>query len=578
VASTAAGSTGALTDAVRNHYYQAGWWRRTTVLDDFLKLAAARPDAEAIVSYRSDPSRGGPGQQPHRLTYGELADLVDRCAAGLLDLGVQRGDVVSMQLPNGWEFAALTFACARLGAAVNPLVPILRHRELSFILDRTASRVCVVPHTFRGFAHGELLSDLARELPGLEHPFVVGCPAGTPLPAGTASFEAHFIDRPHPGPGDSDNQLAAELDARRPQGDDVAEIQFTSGTTGEPKGVVHSWNTVWSAARVWPEVLGLGPQDVGFMASTLAHQTGFLYGVVVPMSQGMTVVFQDIWDPAEFIRICDREQVTYTVGATPFVLDAVAAQRDICASLESLRYFGCGGAPIPPHLVTASQEVLGAELVAVWGMTENGIVTCTRPGDPAEVVSDSDGVPVPWMEIRVVSPDGVELPAGEVGHLQVRGASQTLGYFQRPDLYQAALHPADDGGPPWFDTGDLARRRAEDRGIRIAGRAKDLVIRGGENVPVVEVEAVLYSHPKVREVAVVGVPDDRLGERACAVVAPVDAADPPALAELVAHCERAGMARQFWPERLDLLDEMPKTPSGKIQKFVLRERLAAPAG
>jgi cyclohexanecarboxylate-CoA ligase len=320
-------------------------------------------------------------------------------------------------------------------------------------------------------------------------------------------------------------------------------------------------------------VLGLGAGDVAFMASTLAHQTGFLYGVIVPMSMGMTVVFQDVWDPAEFIRICDRERVTYTVGATPFVLDAVAAQRDIGASLETLRYFGCGGAPIPPHLVAASQEVLGAELIAVWGMTENGIVTCTRPGDPVEVVSDSDGIAVGWMEIRVVSPDGVELPPGEVGHLQVRGASQTLGYFQRPDLYEDALRPADDDRGPWFDTGDLARRRPEDGGIRIAGRAKDLVIRGGENVPVVEVEAVLYNHPKVFEVAVIGVPDERLGERACAVVAPADPADPPTLAELVAECERAGMARQFWPERIEICKEMPKTPSGKIQKFVLREQL-----
>jgi cyclohexanecarboxylate-CoA ligase len=569
--STDTSAHGSLSEVVRDRYHQAGWWRESTVLDDFLAVAAARPDAPAIVSYRVDPNRTGPAPAPHRLTYGELGELVDRCAVALLDLGVESGDVVSMQLPNSWEFVALALAAARVGAAVNPLVPILRHRELSFILGRTASRVCVMPHMFRGYPHGQLLSDVAKDLPQLEHAFVVGSPDETPLPAGTESFEAHFLGRTA-----ADPEQIATLDARRPKGDDVAEIQFTSGTTGEPKGVVHSWNTVWSAARVWPEVLGLGAGDVAFMASTLAHQTGFLYGVIVPMSMGMTVVFQDVWDPAEFIRICDRERVTYTVGATPFVLDAVAAQRDIGASLETLRYFGCGGAPIPPHLVAASQEVLGAELIAVWGMTENGIVTCTRPGDPVEVVSDSDGTPVPWMEIRVVSPDGVELSPGEVGHLQVRGASQTLGYFQRPDLYQDALRPADDDRGPWFDTGDLARRRPEDGGIRIAGRAKDLVIRGGENVPVVEVEAVLYNHPKVFEVAVIGVPDERLGERACAVVAPADPADPPTLAELVAECERAGMARQFWPERIEICKEMPKTPSGKIQKFMLREQLSAP--
>jgi cyclohexanecarboxylate-CoA ligase len=190
------------------------------------------------------------------------------------------------------------------------------------------------------------------------------------------------------------------------------------------------------------------------------------------------------------------------------------------------------------------------------------------------------------MEVRIVAPDDPdgergELAPGEVGLLQARGASQTTGYFQRPDIYEAALHPAGDGGADWFDTGDLARRRPEDGGIRIAGRAKDLVIRGGENVPVVEVEAVLYTHPRVRECAIVGIPDERLGERACAVVVAGGAGegdgdvegDALTLEELVAHCEAAGMARQFWPERLELVDEMPKTPSGKIQKFLLRERL-----
>jgi cyclohexanecarboxylate-CoA ligase len=577
--------------AVAERYHRAGWWRERTVVDDFLDVVAARPDAPAVVSYRA----GHP--EPHRLTYAELGRLVDRFAGALLNLGVGRGDVVSLQLPNGWEFAALTLACGRIGAIVNPLVPIFRHRELSFILGKTRSRVCVVPRTFRGFAHGELLADLARELPDLEHAFVLDgdrsdpMPAGTP--AGTKSFEAQFLDQRW----EDDPGLGDVLAARRPAGDDVAEIQFTSGTTGEPKGVVHTWNTLWSAARVFPEALGVSSGrhpdrgvgdgegaderdgDVAFMASTLAHQTGFLYGLLVPMGWGLPVVYQDVWDPRAFVQLCDTERISYTMGATPFVMDAIAAQSDIGASLATLRLFGCGGAPIPPHLVAASQEVLGAELIAVWGMTENGIVTCTRPGDPVEVVANSDGVPVPWMELRIVSLDGDPLPPGEIGHLQVRGANQAVGYFGRPDLYEASLRPADDDpGDPWFDSGDLAWRRHQDGGVRISGRAKDLVIRGGENVPVVEVEAVLYTHPAVREVAVVGYPDDRLGERTCAVVAPEDPDRPPSLADLVAHCEAAGMARQFWPERLVLVDEMPKTPSGKIQKFVLRERVREAAG
>ena len=213
-----------------------------------------------------------------------------------------------------------------------------------------------------------------------------------------------------------------------------------------------------------------------------------------------------------------------------------------------------------------AREDLGAELIAIWGMSENGVPTTTRPGDEIEVVSRSDGRPVPWMEVRVVDEFGGEVPSGEVGRLLVRGAAQSVGYFRRPDLFQAAVDAAG-----WFDTGDLARERP-DGGIRIAGRTKDIIVRGGENVPVVEVEAVLYAHPRVREVALVGVPDARLGERGCAVIVPEGA--PPTLAELRDHLDRAGMAKQFWPERVEIVGELPKTPSGKVQKH----RLRAPAG
>jgi cyclohexanecarboxylate-CoA ligase len=277
---------------------------------------------------------------------------------------------------------------------------------------------------------------------------------------------------------------------------------------------------------------------------------------------GMKVVYQDLWDPAAMLEIVDAEGVSWTVGATAFAMDMIAAQRAKPASLETFRFFICGGAPIPPRVVTDAHDVLGAELVAVWGMTENMIVTTTRPGDPAELVGDSDGIPVDWMEIRVVDDAGDEVPIDGVGHLQVRGPSQCLGYFARPDLYAAASTPDD-----WFDTGDLARRRP-DGGIRIAGRTKDLVIRGGENIPVVEIESVLYTYPGVRDVAVIGVPDERLGERACAVV--VADGPPPALADLTAFLQGKGVAKQFWPERLEIVAEMPKTPSGKIQKFQLR--------
>ena len=334
----------------------------------------------------------------------------------------------------------------------------------------------VVPDRFRGHDHAAMALGLRDELAELGHVVVVGDP-GDALDFGRLIDDA-WDDLPG---------LDAELERRRPGPDDLVEIQFTSGTTGEPKGVLHSHNTVYSGGRAIGEVYGLGRDDVCFMASTLAHQTGFGYGMLVPLSLGMTVVYQDLWDADQMLDAVEAEGISWTVSATAFAMDMVAAQRRRARDLASFRYFVCGGAPIPPKVVEEAADVLGAELIAVWGMTENMIVTTTRPGDPVELVSDSDGTPVDWMEIRVVD-GGRPVEVGASGDLQTRGPSQSLGYFDREDLYRAA---APDGD--WFDTGDVARLRA-DGGIRIVGRTKDLVIRGGENVPVAEVEALLLRH------------------------------------------------------------------------------------
>ena len=537
--------------ATRDQYYEQGWWRTDrTFVDDFLARVAEDPDRPALVSY---PEGGGP---PERHSYGELEALSRRFAGAFINLGIEPGDVVSMQLTNSWEFPALAIALLRVGAVVNPLVPIFRHRELSFILGRTESKALFVPREFRRFDHGELAVRLAGEIDSLEHVFVLGDP-----PTGARSF-TEFADRAW----EDEPGLAEELKRRTPSPSDLAEIQFTSGTTGEPKGVLHDYNTIWSGGRSITDGLGLGPDDVCFMASTLAHQTGFLYGFIVPLSTGQKVVYQEVWDAQQLVSIVDDEQIAYTLSATPFVADMITAQLDQQKPLASFKYFICGGAAIPPKFVEESDEVLGAELVAVWGMTENAVVTHTRAGDAVEIVSDSDGQPVDWMQVRVVDDQLNELPVGEVGNLQITGPNQALGYFHRADLYEEVSTP--DG---WFDTGDLARRR-EDGGIRISGRSKDLVIRGGENVPVFEIESLLIRHPKVFEVAVVGYPDERLGERCAAVVAP-QGDEAPTLPELVAMLDAEGVAKQFWPERLEIVAEMPKTPSGKIQKFHLRDQL-----
>jgi cyclohexanecarboxylate-CoA ligase len=219
-------------------------------------------------------------------------------------------------------------------------------------------------------------------------------------------------------------------------------------------------------------------------------------------------------------------------------------------------------------LVEDASEVLGCRLYALWGMTENGCVTITRPEDPPLRAAESDGTAVPGMQVRIVDRDsGGAVPAGEPGLLQVRGAAQCLGYFRRPETYAGSVTA--DG---WFDTGDLARADGHG-GIRITGRVKDVIVRGAENIPVVEVEAALLRHGSIKDVAVVGYPDERLGERACAVL--VTAGEEPSLDDLRTHLSGLGMAKQYWPERLEIKAELPRTPSGKIQKFALREELRA---
>ncbi len=522
----------------------------TTLWEEFAANAARHPDKVAIVSHRV--ANG----EKVVVTYGELTQLAERFAAALVELGVERGEVVSFQLPNWWEVAALHLACVRINAVANPIITILRAREVGFILGRARSRVCVVPGEFRGFDHAAMLDELRPELPALEHVFVCG-----------AGFESYFCDTPW-----EDKHRAAELDARRPAPGDPAQLMFTSGTTGEPKGVVHSHDTMDVGLRAVSEPLGLGGDDVVLMFSPLGHQTGYLYGMCMPLKYGMKLVLQDAWDPATMLRLVGDERVTWTMGSTTFVLDVCAAAASHPeADLSSLRYFTCGGAPIPPKAVTEARARLGTQLVAVWGMTEVGVCTITRPEDSDETVCSSDGAPVDWAELRIVEANGADVAPGGEGRLLVRTTSQHLTYHGRPDLYAAGFSDGVEAG--WFDTGDLARQVAGRSGaIRITGRSKDLIIRGGENIPVTEVEAGLITHPLVHEVAVVAYPDDRLGEKVCAVVVPT-ADEAPTLEGLRAHLEGLRMAKPFWPERLLVKDALPKTASGKTQKFALRQEL-----
>ncbi|KMO35378.1 cyclohexanecarboxylate--CoA ligase [Methylobacterium variabile] len=514
----------------------SGAWRDRTLLDDLARAVATTPDKLAVVANRE----GG----ETRMSYRELDARADRIAGGLATRGVGRGDVVSFQLPNWWEFTVLHLACLKLGAVSNPLMIIFRERELRFMLRLAETKVLVVPGLFRGFDHAAMARSLRAELPALAHVLVIG------------------------GEGEEDfGRLLAEgggFETQSPAPDDVIQLLYTSGTTGEPKGVMHSSNTMLSNLGPFAERLHLGADDVIHMPSPMAHQLGFMYGLVLPVMLGATAVLQDVFVPAEMRRQIAETGATFTMGATPFLNDLADHVVRTGEGTPSLRTFVSAGAPIPRALVAKARAALGAAIVSAWGMSENGAVTTTRPEDPEDVTTSTDGLALPGMEVRILDAAGAVAPPGEEGLLQVRGCSNFVGYLKRPDL-----DPQDPEG--WFDTGDIARM--DEAGyIRIAGRAKDIIIRGGENIPVVEVEGLLYRHPAVAAVAIVGYPDARLGERACAFVVPREGADF-SLDEMTAYLGAQQMARQYMPERLELLAELPRTPSGKIQKFRLREMI-----
>ena len=527
----------------------AGLWRNRLITDYLDEAAAAHPDAVAIVGENSMTGRST------TLSYRQLRRLVDRMALGLVALGVGRGDVVSFQLPNWWEFTALHLACVRIGAVSNPLMPIFRQRELTFMLGFAQSKVMVIPRLFRGFDYPAMLAEIAGDLPALQHTLVV---EGD----GQGSFGEALTARRWEGEMDA-ARLFAEL---RPGANDVTEIQYTSGTTGAPKGVMHTANTLLGNLHGYIERLQLTQADVVLMGSPLAHQTGFLYGMLMPVLLGTKAVLQDIWNPEVAARHIAEEGVTFTMGATPFVSDLAGTPNLDQYDISTLRVFLTAGAPIPRVLVQRATERLQAAIISAWGMTENGAATTTRLTDPPEKVFGTDGLPIEGMEVRVVDPDGAPLAHGQEGRLQARGVANFVGYLKKPEAY-------DTDADGWFETGDLATMDA-DGYISIAGRSKDVIIRGGENIPVFEVEDVLYRHPAIQDVAIVAMPDARLGERGCAfaVLREGQRLD---LGGMVAFLEAEKMARQYFPERLEILPAMPRTPSGKIQKFKLREMAAA---
>ena len=515
-----------------------GLWRDETINLFFQRALDQCPDKPAIVSYRAGR------EEPIRLTYRQLGTQVDRIARGLIALGVGRSDVVTWQLPNCWEFVALALACARIGAAANPVMPIFRQHELNFMLNMGESKVFIVPKEFRKFDYEAMARGMLPNLPHLKQLVVVDGD-------GDDSFAKLLL---------SDDSSPLPPPSLEP--DDVMLLMYTSGTTGEPKGVMHTSNTLFANLHGYIEIMELGGDDIVLAASPMAHLTGYGFLAMLPIILNSTIVMLDVWEPKRALKIIRDEGVTFSMSASTFVADMCQEVEAGEQTSPKFTKYSCAGAPIPPAIVERAYKLMGLPISSAWGMTEMGAVTVTEPSRALEKTPVSDGRPLAGVELKVVDANGKSLPTGEAGELLVRAPSLFAGYLKRPQL-----NGVDAEG--WFDTGDIAFIDAEGY-IRIVGRSKDVVIRGGENIPVVEVENLLYKHPAISLVAVVGYPDRRFGERVCAFVA-LKPGCTFTFEDMTAYLTEQQLTKTYFPERLEVLEQMPQTPSGKLQKFKLRE-------
>jgi cyclohexanecarboxylate-CoA ligase/acyl-CoA synthetase len=490
------------------------------------------------------------------LTWRELHGQAYRLAARLREMGIEHGDRVQVQLPSWNEFVVLYAALARLGAVLVPTMPIYRWDEVRYAINHGGAKISVICGEYRRFDYHKMLNDVRPDCPSLEHVITVRCEAGE----GESRFDDLVAGDEIPG---------EDVLGPKPHADDAHAIIYTSGTESRPKGCFHTFNTFgYTVYNLGGSVMGLGPDDVMFMPSPITHATGLAMGVTTPIVLGCGMSLMDTWEPNAGLERMREHGCTASMAATPFVqmvIDTYDAEQH---DLTKLRVWVSAGAPIPESLLTDWQAKFpDCGLLPVYGRSEGLLVTSCRLDDDPKKVLNSDGRALPGVDLRIQDDDRNEVAAGEEGEICHGGPGLMLGYWKDPERTAEAIEP--NG---LSHSGDLGRVDA-DGYLRVTGRIKDLIIRGGTNISAREVEDHLLTHPKVSAVALVGMPDRVLGERACAFVVAAEG-EPPTFEELTSYLK---VDRQIavvkLPERLELLDELPMTATGKVQKFVLRQKL-----
>jgi cyclohexanecarboxylate-CoA ligase len=523
-----------------------GWWENRSIRSLLTEAGQIHPDRLALVGHRSQGDRA-------TRTYQEFDRNAHHAASVFASLGVGVGDAVVLMLPNWIEYPEMVFGINEIGAIYAGIPVAYGENQAAAILRRSKAKVLVIPRRWRSNDNLALSRTLRAQIPTLEHVIVVDT-EDTELLDGESLWSNH---------ADVPTREFPEPDPNR-----VCYLGFTSGTTGEPKGAMHSHNSLIYSARQQAAHVGpamYGDPMVQLVASPVGHHTGFVWGILFTVVLAGTGVHVDRWDPKWGIEVIRKEGVTTFFGAPAFLQDMIRTDLDGDPSCP-LQCLVIAGSSVPRGLPAQAQEALGAYICPAWGMTECSIIISGTPNEP-DAIQSTDGSVFAGSQARVVDDNGTDLPAGTVGDLVVRGPSVIYGYYDRPDATADAFLPG-----LWFKTGD--RASIDEHGwVSLRGRTKDIIIRGGENIPVTDVESVIFDHPDVLNAAVIGLPDVRLGERVCAVVVVKTGSPEPTVDSLGKYLLSQGLSKHYLPERVIALPELPMTPSGKIQKFKLREML-----
>jgi acyl-CoA synthetase (AMP-forming)/AMP-acid ligase II len=497
---------------------------------------------------RDDPDRILLVEGELELTSGQLYQRALHVAGWLLESGCRPGDVISFQLPNWWEAAVINIAAAMIGVVVNPIVPINRDAEVGYMLAASRSKVIFIPERFRTFDYAAMMNRLLPVLAPATRVVIVRGSTGI-----FESFEQILR-----------NAIPLQ-DIQSVDPDAVKLLMYTSGTTGRPKGVLHSHNTIHADSVKMKPAMQLTADDRTFSPSPVTHVSGYLWALNMPFYGNVPTVMVDIWEPERAFDLIKLYGCTFALGATPFLQDLVAIARARGEALEKLRYYLCGGASVPPSLIYEAAEVFPNCIPwRNFGATE--APTMTRPPVSREDLrlgAETDGR-LYRAEVKVVDAStGQPVSFGEEGEILVREPSMALGYAQIEDNADAY----DEDG--YFRMGDLVRLVDGDH-VVCTGRKKDLIIRAGENISAKEIEDVIFQSARVADVAVVSMPSRKTGEAVCAFIVPVAREDAPTFDEVAEMTRLAGLARQKTPEHVEIVAELPKTASGKVRKDMLR--------